>query len=290
MKDNNAILTCKDLAKSFGHKKVLNGLDFEAAKGEVIGILGRNGSGKSTLFKILLDLIAPDSGSASVLGMTPDGSGKLRGLIGYVPEKPSFHGFMTVAETLDFRASFFSSWDKAKAAQLCKTLELDTKAKAGDLSKGNTAKLAWICAAAHNPQLLLLDEPTSGLDYLVRDHILGGLVSELADGGRTIIISNHRMGEMGGLLDRVCVLKDGRISADYRADFIKTETFKVSVREDARPAEADGVKVISRAGSVSELAIFGKEKFEALKNSGKISGVEISHLDLDTVFKILLGE
>lgn len=290
MKDNDPILTCKGLSKNFGSKKVLNGLDLEAAAGEVIGILGRNGSGKSTLFKILLDLTAADSGSVSALGLSPDGSGKLRGLIGYVPEKPAFHGFMTVAETLAFRASFFSSWDKAKAAALCKTLELDTKAKAGELSKGNTAKLAWICAAAHNPRLLLLDEPTSGLDYLVRDHILNGLIGELAEGGRTIIISNHRMGEMGGLLDRVCVLKDGRIAADHKADFIKTETYKVILREAAPRPEEPGVKALSRAGSVSELAVFGKEKLEALKNSGDLSGAEVSPLDLDSALKALLGE
>jgi len=290
MKDNDSVLTCESLYKSFGRKKVLTGLDFKAAPGEVIGILGRNGSGKSTLFKILLDLISPDSGNVSAMGLTPDGSGKLRGLIGYVPEKPAFHGFMTVAETLAFRASFFSGWDKAKAEELCRTLELDTKAKAADLSKGNTAKLAWICAAAHNPKLLLLDEPTSGLDYLVRDHILNGLVSELAEGGRTIIISNHRMGEMGGLLDRVCVLKEGRLTADYRADFIKTETYKVTLREDASPAEEPGVKVLSRSGSISELAVFGRERMQELKNAGKISGAEISALDLDSAFKALLGE
>ena len=290
MKENHPVLTCRGLSKSFGPKKVLAGLDFEAAPGEVIGILGRNGSGKSTLFKILLDLTAPDSGSVSALGLSPDGSGKLRGLIGYVPEKPAFHGFMTVAETLAFRASFFSGWNKAKEEELCKTLELDTKAKASDLSKGNTAKLAWICAAAHNPKLLLLDEPTSGLDYLVRDHILNGLISELAEGGRTIIISNHRMGEMGGLLDRVCVLKEGRLTADYRADFIKTETYKVTLRGDANPAEEPGVKILSRSGSISELAVFGRDRMQELKNAGKISGAEISALDLDSAFKALLGE
>jgi len=290
MNDIEAVLTCKGLTKSFGSKKVLSGLDLEAAQGEVIGILGRNGSGKSTLFKIILDLLAPDAGSVCALNRFPDGSGELRGLIGYVPEKPAFHGFMTVEETLNFRASFFSRWDKAKAAQLARTLELDTKAKVADLSKGNTAKLAWICASAFNPRLLLLDEPTSGLDYLVRDHILNGLVSELADGGRTIVISNHRMGEVGGLLDRVCVLKDGRIATDHKADFIKTETFKVSVRADSRPQEGAGVKVIGQAGSVSEVAVFGREKLEELKSSGKLDGAEIVPLELDAAFKALLGE
>ena len=289
MNDAKTILSARGLSKSFGGRKVLASLDLEAAEGEVIGILGRNGSGKTTLFRILLDLVAADSGSVTALGLFPDGSGRLRGLIGYVPEKPSFHGFMTVEETLAFRAGFFPGWEKAKAAELCKRLELDPKAKAGTLSKGNTAKLAWICAAAHNPRLLLLDEPTSGLDYLVRDHILNGLVSELAEGGRTIIISNHRMGEMGGLLDRVCVLKDGAISADHSADFIKTETFRVIVRENASLA-GDGVREISRAGSLTELAVFGRAKLEALKTGGLPAGAEIAPLEMETAFKVLLGE
>ena len=290
MNDIKTAVACHGLLKNFGRKEVLRGLDLAAAEGEVIGILGRNGSGKTTLFKVLLDLLAPDAGGVSVLGLTPDGSGALRGLIGYVPEKPSFHGFMTVEETLAFRAAFFPGWDKAKAAQLCKTLELDTRAKTGTLSKGNTAKLAWICAAAHNPRLLLLDEPTSGLDYLVRDHILNGLVSEMAEGGRTILISNHRMGEIGGLLDRVCVLKDGRISADHKADFIKTETFRVGTRQDSRPPEQPGVRLLSSTGPLCELAVFGKAKLEELKSSRKMNGAEIAPLDLDSAFKALLGE
>ncbi len=289
MNDKKIILSAAGLCKSFGSRKVLEALDLEAAEGEVIGILGRNGSGKTTLFKILLDLTAADAGSVTALGLSPDGSGRLRGLIGYVPEKPAFHGFLTVEETLAFRAGFFPAWDAAKAAELCRKLELDPKAKAGSLSKGNTAKLAWICAAAHNPRLLLLDEPTSGLDYLVRDHILNGLVHELAEGGRTIIISNHRMGEMGGLLDRVCVLGDGRIAADHSADYIKTETFRVCARAGTVPP-GPGVKEISRAGSVAELAVFGRDRLEALKAGGLPDGTEITPLELDAAFKALLGD
>lgn len=289
MKDDSKILSVKGLRKAFGGRTVLDGLDLEAAPGEVIGVLGRNGTGKTTLFKILLDLVAADAGSVSALGLSPDGSGRLRGLIGYVPEKPAFHPFMTVRQTLDFRAGFFPGWDGTKAAELCKTLELDPAAKAGALSKGTAAKLAWICAAAHNPALFLLDEPTSGLDYLVRDHILNGLVAELAEGGRTIIISNHRMGEMGGLLDRVCVLKDGRISASYSAAFIKTEAFRATVR-GADLAAADGVREISRAGSLAEVAVFGRKKLEALMAGGKINSAAVAPLDLDTAFKVLLEE
>lgn len=283
---NENIVSVKGLHKSFGQHAVLEGLNLEAARGEVVGILGRNGTGKTTLFKILMDLIASDRGSVRALGLTPDGGGKLRELIGYVPEKPAFHDFMRVQEVLKFRSKLFPRWDMAKALELCKKLELDTKARTKDLSKGNTAKLAWIAAVAHNPEVLLLDEPTSGLDYLVRDHILSGLVNELADGGKTIIIANHRMGEMGGILDKVCLLKGGVIDAVYDAEFLKTETFRVSVRlENSAPPERAGVKLLSRSGNLAELAVFGRKNMENLK-----TGAEVQPMDLDTVFKALLGD
>ncbi|MDA8131098.1 MAG: ABC transporter ATP-binding protein [Elusimicrobia bacterium] len=287
---NPDILTAKDLRKAFGRKQVLKGLDLSASKGEVVGILGRNGSGKTTLFNILMDLTAMDSGSVEILGSGPDGSGRLRGLIGYVPEKPAFHQFMTVKEVLDFRAGFFTRWDMQKAVELCKKLELDGTAKVAALSKGNLAKLAWITAVAHNPELLLLDEPTSGLDYLVRDHILNGLIHELADGGKTIIVSNHRMGEMGGILDRVCVLGNGVISAQHSAEFLTGEVFKAGVRLEGRAPELDGLIPLRSAGAVREFAVLGRGTLEKLKLEKSFAGADISPMPLEETFKVLLGE
>jgi len=283
------ILSVKGLHKGFGSRKVLDGLDLKAGPGEVVGILGRNGSGKTTLFKVLLDLIAADAGEVSALGLSPDGSGRLRGLIGYVPEKPAFHSFMTVAEVLAFRARFFPTWDAAKAQELLRRLELDPAAKAGALSKGSAAKLAWVCAAAHNPRIFLLDEPTSGLDYLVRDHILNGLVHELAEGGRTILVSDHRMGELGGLLDRVCVLKGGRIAEEHSADFIKAETFRVSARAGSVKT-SPRVRELGRAGAVAEFAVFGRQALDELQGAGLGDGAEVKPLEMDDAFRAMLGD
>jgi ABC-2 type transport system ATP-binding protein len=287
---NDRILETKGLTKSFGPKEILKGLDLSAARGEVVGILGRNGSGKTTLFSILLDLTAADGGSAEILGLKPDGSGRLRSLIGYVPEKPAFHGFMTAREVLEFRARFFPRWDMAKALDLCRKLELDQAARVAAMSKGNLAKLAWITATAHNPELLLLDEPTSGLDYLVRDHILNGLIHELTEGGKTILVSNHRMGEMGGILDRVCVLKDGVIAASHNAAFLAEEAFRAAARLESPVTLPDGVVALRGSGALREFAVFGREKLERLKLNPAFAGAEISPLALEDSFKVLLGE
>lgn len=287
MKD---VLEVKGLTKAFGKKEVLKGLDLAAAKGEVVGILGRNGSGKTTLFSILLDLVAADSGEAEILGLRPDGSGRVRGLVGYVPEKPAFHGFMTAREVLEFRASFFPGWDMAKALELCRKLELDTAAKVTAMSKGNLAKLAWVTAVAHNPEILLLDEPTSGLDYLVRDHLLNGLIHELTEGGKTIIVANHRMGEMGGILDRVCVLKGGVIAASYGAAFLSEEAFRAAARLESPVSLPEGVVALGGAGALREFAVFGRKNLETLKLDPAFAGAEISPLSLEDSFKVLLGE
>ncbi len=150
-------------------------------------------------------------------------------------------------------------------------------------------KLAWVCAAAHNPRLLLLDEPTSGLDYLVRDHILNGLVHELAEGGRTILVSDHRMGELGGLLDRVCVLKGGRIAEEHSAEFIKGEAFRVSARAGAVKT-SPRVRELGRAGAVAEFAVFGRQALEELRGAGLGEGAEVKPLEMDDAFKAMLGD
>ena len=94
--------------RSFGRKEVLRGVSATAETGKVVGLLGRNGEGKSTLFKILLDQLEPDAGLVEVLGERPDGSGRLRRRIGYVPERPVFHDFLTAGEVLEWRARFFT--------------------------------------------------------------------------------------------------------------------------------------------------------------------------------------
>ena len=216
--------------RSFGRKEVLRGVSATAETGKVVGLLGRNGEGKSTLFKILLDLLEPDEGRVEVLGERPDGSGRLRRRIGYVAERPAFHDFLSAGEVLEWRAKFFPEWDPARAEGLMRRLKLDPAVRVRGASKGQLAKLAWVCAAAHDPDLLLLDEPTSGLDALVREEVLGELIGELHAGGKTILIANHRMEELGGILDEVWVLSGGVGTARVELERLRVEACMVTAR------------------------------------------------------------
>ena len=210
-------------------------------------MLGRNGEGKTTLFKILLDILAADSGNATILGQPPDGSGKVRELAGYIPERPVFHEFMRVQDVLKLRAGFFPNWKWSKAEEMSLKLSLDLTTPIKGASKGTLAKTAWICATAHDPRVLLLDEPTSGLDMVVRESVLTHIVSELANEGKTILVTNHHMEEMLGVLDEVWIMAGGKIESTHTIEDLRQSAFQVTGRLKAKATPAN-LGILESAG------------------------------------------
>lgn len=288
----NGTIRMEGVTRRFGRKEVLRGVTAEAEPGKVIGLLGRNGEGKSTLFKILLDILAADAGSVSVGGMTPDGSGAIRQFVGYMPERPEFHRFMTIEEVFALRGRFFKKWDRRRAAELAKRLELDVRAKVEGASKGMLGKAAMVCALAHDPGILLLDEPTSGLDPIVRDGVLGEIIRELHGTGKTILVSNHRMEEMGGLIDEVWVLAGGRIVATHEVERLRSEACRIVARAKNGAYPGTGLRVVelSNDGPLSEWAAFDADSADRFAKAWGIEAVEREPLPLETSLKLLLKE
>jgi ABC-2 type transport system ATP-binding protein len=276
------------VSRSFSGKPVLCGINATAEPGKVVGLLGRNGEGKTTLLRILLDILAAESGQVEVLGMRPDGSGAIRKRVGYVPERPAFHDFMSVAEVLDLRRRFFPHWNTDKAADLCLRLGLDPAAKVRSASKGALGKLAWVCAAAHEPELFLLDEPTSGLDALVRDDLLSNLIEELHGKGKTFIIANHRMEELSGLLDEIWVLSGGELAV-HQAEALRTGAKRVTGRLKHGGFLPAGFKArkISQSGLLVELAAFDEDAVKAAAAAG-LEDVHVEPLAFEESLKVLL--
>ncbi|MFA6318286.1 MAG: ABC transporter ATP-binding protein [Elusimicrobiota bacterium] len=276
------------LRRSFGKSEVLAGVTARAEAGKVVGLLGRNGEGKTTLLKILLDLIAADSGRAEVLGMAPDGTGAVRARVGYVPEKPVFHDFMTVGGVLELRARFFPAWSVEKAAGLCARLGLEESLRVQGASKGSLGKLAWVCAAAHDPELFLLDEPTSGLDALVRDDILTSLITELHGSGKTFLIANHRMEEMSGLLDEVWVLGQGRLTV-YDAEVLRrARRVTGRVKDGERPPAPAGALELSADKPLGEWLALDEGAVREL--AAAVEGLQTSPLAFEETLKCLLQQ
>src|SRR5581483_236305 len=137
-------------------------------------------------------------------------------------------------------------------------------------------KLAWVCAAAHEPDLFFLDEPTSGLDTLVRDDLLDHLVRELQEEGKTIVVANHRMDELAGILDEVWVLADGRVAARHDVDRLRVEACRITGRakNGHAPAVAWPVKPMRSEGPLVEWVVLEREAEERILGSGLLEASE----------------
>lgn len=282
-------IVIEGLRRSFSGKEVLTGITARAETGRVVGLLGRNGEGKTTLLRVLLDLLAADEGRVEVCGMSPDGTGAVRAKVGYVPERPVFHDFLDVAGVLDLRRRFFPSWNGEKAASLCKRLGLEPGLRVREASKGTLGKLAWVCAAAHDPEVFLLDEPTSGLDALVRDDLLTSLVGELHDRGRTFLIANHRMEELSGLLDEVWVLSRGSVKAYDAACLKRARRVTGRLKPGAKVPAVAGCLGASEDGALRAWTVLDDESLAAIASAGILEGVESVPAPFEETLKFLLA-
>jgi ABC-2 type transport system ATP-binding protein len=203
------------LGKRFSGTLVLDGLDFELRAGEVVGLLGPNGAGKTTTLKLLLGLLRPSTGHASVLGLdcTRD-SQRVKERIGFTPDEPQFYDFLSGKETLDFVISARNLDSAAAWAELQPVIvELDFAGALGALttsySHGMKKKLALLCAIVHRPRVLLLDEPTNGLDPPTASRVRALLRRE-AERGTAVLLSTHLLDMAERMCDRLLVIHRGR--------------------------------------------------------------------------------
>ncbi len=277
-----AVVT-RDLAKRFGSRVALDGLDLSVPRGSVYVLVGPNGAGKTTTLRVLLDLVRADHGEAAVLGRSSvDGGAEVRALCGYVPERQDAgYGWMKVQHLLEHHASYRSGWDEAYAGELMERLEVRDHTKFGKLSKGEARRVQLVMALAHRPPILLLDEPTDGLDPVMRDEALGLLADHISETGATLLVSTHLVYEVEGLGDHLGVLTDGTLRAQVDRETLRSRLrrYTLEVPESwSGPADAGG-HVIRRSGSGREVAwsIWGNERevVEMLKSGGAtIRGVE----------------
>jgi ABC-2 type transport system ATP-binding protein len=188
----------------------LRGLSFEVPDGSAFAIIGANGAGKTTTIKVLMNILEPTQGSATVLGVD---SRKLSirelAQIGYVSENQDMPSRLTVEEYTNYLRPFYSTWDRDLERTIAKQLRLPFDRKIGNLSHGMRMKMALMCALPYRPKLLILDEPFSGLDPLVRDEFMEGLLGQA--GEMTIFISSHELGEIDGVATHIAFVDEGKL-------------------------------------------------------------------------------
>jgi ABC-2 type transport system ATP-binding protein len=218
-------ITVEHLVKSYAGTKALDDVSLDINAGELFGFIGPDGAGKTTLFRILVTLLVPDSGSATVLGCdVVNDLWDLRRRIGYMPGKFSLYPDLSVEENIRFFASVFGTTlerEYEQIAPIYKQLEQFKGRRASALSGGMKQKLALCCALVHRPEILFLDEPTTGVDAVSRREfwdLLARIKTNL-----TIVVSTPYMDE-ANRCDRVALMQRGKILAIDTPDAI-TKSF-----------------------------------------------------------------
>ena len=220
-----AILT-DSLSKSYGETLALDTLDLVVHTGEIFGFLGPNGAGKTTTIRLLLDIIRPDSGQATVLGLDPRAQGvELRRRVGFLPGDFVVDGRQTSWQFLTYLGNLRGGVSRASIESLGDRLDLDLDLRIGSLSRGNRQKVGLVQAFMHSPELLILDEPTSGLDPLVAREFLK-LASEARHEGQTVFMSSHILSEVQQVADRTGIIREGRLIAVDDVDELRSRAIR----------------------------------------------------------------
>ena len=204
-----------------GHEAVRS-LTFAIPQGAACALLGPNGAGKTTTLKMLMNLLRPTSGTATILGVD---SRKLAPAqfeqIGYISENQKMPLQMTIRDYLAFCRTLYPAWDPALETRLLALFELPPARKLKHLSRGERMKASLLSSLAYRPRLIVMDEPFTGLDPVVRDELLQGVLELAATGDWTLLISSHDIDDVERLIDRVAILNSGTLLLEEPLDALQ---------------------------------------------------------------------
>jgi ABC-2 type transport system ATP-binding protein len=217
------ILAVRDVRKTFGEVRAVDGVSFTVRSGTITGLLGRNGAGKTTTIRMITGIFMPDSGTIDWLA--GEGGSAFRDRIGYLPEERGLYKQMKVFELLLFLAEIKGCRPqdtKKKIDQWLERFELTDKreAKVEELSKGNQQKVQLIGTLLHDPDLIILDEPQSGLDP-VNMVLVRNLLNDLRKEGKTILLSTHMMAEAEKMADEIILIHQGQVVLEGTLDHVR---------------------------------------------------------------------
>jgi ABC-2 type transport system ATP-binding protein len=300
---SGSVINVRDVRKSFGDVKAVDGVSFEVRAGEIFGLLGPNGAGKTTTMEMLEGLGKPDAGELLVLGLdVTKHATAIKQRIGVQLQTAALFPQLSVAEVIDLFGSFYRR--RLPASRLVADLDLEEKrdAQTKNLSGGQRQRLSVALALVNDPELVFLDEPTTGLDPAARRglwHLILGLKAE----GRSVLMTTHYLEEAEAICDRVAIMDHGRILDIGTVDELIGRRFRErAIQFDTLPTLGDGQ--LSELASVTRVAHEDgvtllytadvPETIGALLGAAKGAGVEPDNLlvrraSLEDVFLELTG-
>lgn len=295
MSEYENVLELDNLVKDFNGKRAVDNISLKLKRSEIMGLLGPNGAGKTTTLRMILNIIAPDSGTIKILGQ--DFSEKIKEHIGFLPEERGLYRKMKVSETLIFFGQLkgMKSEDiKTRGMALLKKFDLADyyDKKVEELSKGMAQKLQFITTILHSPGLLILDEPFAGLDP-VNIELVKDIILEKKREGITIIFSTHLMEYAEKIVDSVVMINNGKKVIDGSLSDVKAEygTKFIKVKYDGNASfvsALDYVKGVRDYGNEMEIEptdIAVKDKLlKAMMEKVSINGFQVTEPSLNHIF------
>ena len=276
------IVQLEHLHCSYGRTEALRGLSLAVPEGSTYALIGANGAGKTTTLKVLMNMLVPSHGTATVLGVD---SRRLAprelAQIGYVSENQVLPGGLRVGEFLKFLRPFYGSWDIELERSILQRLALPTEQRIRDLSHGMRLKMALAGALPFRPRLLVLDEPFSGLDPLVRDEFMDQLLHHA--GEMTILISSHELAEIENATTHVGFIQAGKVLFEESMEELtgRSRAVRITLRRAAvQPAQLPpGWMQVSADGNVLS---FIHTRFSADSLAAQIDSIlpGVTHVDV----------
>ena len=284
------VIETRGLTKTYGTVRALDGLDLSIPRGGVYGVLGPNGAGKSTLFRILLDLIRPSDGSATVMG---GGIGDLAAMrrMGSMIETPRFPPYMTARQVLHWLALEHGVAAEADVPGWLERVGLTESAdrRVRGFSVGMLQRLGVAAALLSKPELIILDEPTSGMDPPGIQEMRALIRSLADDDGVTVILASHQLLEVQRVCDRVAILNKGRLVREGAVTELTAvgERLRLSVTQQSQVLEVLGATGTAEGDAV--LADIKRDEGPALIRALAAAGVDIHEArwvgtDLESIF------
>src|SRR6267143_3257820 len=235
---NELAIDSKDLTKTYGSIRAVDGINLTVPRGAIYGFLGRNGAGKTTTIKMLLGLTRPTAGAAHVLGM--DARSEHVAILqrtAFVSEKKTLYPSLTPTELVRFSRGFYPTWSDSAVEKYARLLEIPMKQRFEKLSNGNQTKVWLLLALSQGADLLILDEPTTALDPVSVDQLLHVLAEDAGDRGCAVFFSSHQLEEVEQIAEYVGIIDHGKLLMESRLDVIKSEFRLITAAGNALPTQ-----------------------------------------------------
>ena len=292
----------KDYEVGFWRKRkvrALDGLSLKVEPRQIFGFLGANGAGKTTTLKLLMRLIFPTAGRASILGQDISDI-SMHQRIGYLPENPYFYDYLTPREFLDYSGQLFgldSATRKRRAEELLTRVNLDQKSwdrQLRKLSKGMLQRVGLAQALVNDPEIVFLDEPMSGLDPVGRREVRD-LIATLRTEGKTVFMCSHILSDIEVLCDNVAILKQGRLAHAGSLDELRAresnliEVVAAGANEAVLRENLDGKAQVLIDASGLRIQVHNEKEIDAViaavrKANGKLVSVQPVRQSLEDLF------